>query len=284
MASKRPAGLRPPPSWSNLSYSAQEPRPVSPISQSASAPRDGSPGIRRQISDRSAVSLLNEVETATSERHDLSTAPSAEAFLPTDASISIDGNRSCKESRSTKRRRQWKPPVTTSSGRRRWWWTWEILCELLAISSLIATALVLAHYNNKPQADWQQSYFTLNGLVAFLATLIKTGLIIPVSAAIGQRKWLRFLPDSNGRSRAHRLGEFEVFDEASRGSLGSTKMIFAVNAWYEYHPFRTGLEAYCVNQGCRVFRCFHHYSLGTLQHHHAERPKHIHKLARRTNG
>ena len=53
---------------------------------------------------------------------------------------------------------------------------------------------VLWFYHGKPQADWQKSYFTLNGLIAFLAILVKTGLILPVSAVIGQRKWLRFMP------------------------------------------------------------------------------------------
>jgi hypothetical protein len=113
-----------------------------------------------------------------------------------------------------------------------YWWPWEWLCEALAVSSLAAMVVVLMIYHGKPQAEWRQSYFTLNGLVAFLATLIKTGLIIPVSAAIGQRKWLRFLPRNKGQRNARRLGDFEMFDEASRGSIGSTKLIFSLNAWY----------------------------------------------------
>jgi hypothetical protein len=113
-----------------------------------------------------------------------------------------------------------------------YWWPWEWLCELLAVGSLAAMVVVLIVYHGKPQAEWRQSYFTLNGLVAFLATLTKTGFIIPVSAAIGQRKWLRFLPNRRGQQNARRLGDFEVFDEASRGSIGSTKLIFSLNAWY----------------------------------------------------
>lgn len=113
-----------------------------------------------------------------------------------------------------------------------YWWPWEWLCELLAIGSLAAMVAVLMIYHGKPQAEWRQSYFTLNGLVAFLATLTKTGLIIPVSAAIGQRKWLRFLPNKQGRRNARRLGDFEMFDEASRGAIGSTKLVFSLNAWY----------------------------------------------------
>ncbi|KAM0723166.1 hypothetical protein Q7P37_001366 [Cladosporium fusiforme] len=111
------------------------------------------------------------------------------------------------------------------------WWPWEWLCEMLAVASLGAMILVLIQYNDKPQSEWQMPYFTLNGLIAFLATLTKTGLIIPVSAAIGQRKWLRFLPNRKGSRQARRLGDFETFDEASRGAFGSAKLIFSLNAW-----------------------------------------------------
>ena len=122
-----------------------------------------------------------------------------------------------------------------------YWWPWEWLCELLAVGSLAAMVVVLMVYHGKPQAEWRQSYFTLNGLVAFLATLTKTGLIIPVSAAIGQRKWLRFLPNKKGQRNARRLGDFEMFDEASRGSIGSAKLIFSLNAWYGCHTPLLGI-------------------------------------------
>ena len=104
------------------------------------------------------------------------------------------------------------------------------------VSAVIPSSMVfvLWYYQDRPQADWQQSYFTLNGLVAFLATLIKTGLVIPVSAAIGQRKWLRFLPGGKKKDRARRLGDFETFDEASRVSLGSAKLVISLNAWYDF--------------------------------------------------
>jgi hypothetical protein len=128
----------------------------------------------------------------------------------------------------------WQPPATSKPKRGSHWWPWEWLCELLAIGSMAAMVFTLWYYHDKPQAEWQQSYFTLNGLIAFLATLVKTGLIVPVSAAIGQRKWLRFMPSKGSARRARRLGDFEVFDEASRGSLGSMKLVFSLDAWYGY--------------------------------------------------
>jgi hypothetical protein len=125
----------------------------------------------------------------------------------------------------------WQPPTTSKPKSGSHWWPWEWLCELLAIGSLGSMIFVLWFYHDKPQAEWKQSYFTLNGLIAFLATLVKTGLIVPVSAAIGQRKWLRFMPGKERVRRARRLGDFEVFDEASRGSLGSMKLVFSLDAW-----------------------------------------------------
>lgn len=86
---------------------------------------------------------------------------------------------------------KWQSPPISKTKSESHWWPWEWLCELLAVGSLGAMCFALWYYQDRPQADWQQSYFTLNGLVAFLATLTKTGLIIPVSAAIGQWKWLR---------------------------------------------------------------------------------------------
>jgi len=126
---------------------------------------------------------------------------------------------------------KWQPPPISKAKSGSHWWPWEWLCELLAILSLGAMVATLWYYQDKPQSAWQQSYFTLNGLIAFLATLVKTGLIVPVSAAIGQRKWLRFIPGRRGSRRARRLGDFEVFDEASRGSVGSMKLMFSLDAW-----------------------------------------------------
>lgn len=126
---------------------------------------------------------------------------------------------------------KWQPPTTSRPKSGSHWWLWEWLCELLAVGSLGAMVFTLWYYHDKPQSEWRQSYFTLNGLIAFLATLIKTGLIVPVSAAIGQRKWLRFIPSRASARRARRLGDFETFDEASRGSVGSIKLMFTLDAW-----------------------------------------------------
>jgi len=169
---------------------------------------------------------------------------------------------------------KWQPPTISKTKSGSHWWPWEWLCELLAVGSLGAMCFALRYFQDRPQADWQQSYFTLNGLVALLATLTKTGLIIPVSAAIGQRKWLRFMPNRKGNVRARRIGDFEAFDEASRGSLGSAKLIISLNAWYGGHS----PSDYCPlisTQGCRLPWGVHYNHICLLQCHHAERSQHV---------
>lgn len=162
-----------------------------------------------------------------------STQPGTE-MLSHDSSGSLQtdsGKSSSMVSESESASAKWQPPPISKTKSGSHWWPWEWLCELLAVGSLGAMVATLWYYHDKPQSAWQQSYFTLNGLVAFLATLIKTGLIVPVSAAIGQRKWLRFIPNRTSARRARRLGDFEVFDEASRGSVGSMKLMFSLDAW-----------------------------------------------------
>lgn len=167
----------------------------------------------------------------------------------------------------------WQPPKTSKPKSGRHWWPWEWLCELLAIVSLGAMVFILWLYHGKPQADWQQSYFTLNGLIAFLATLVKTGLIVPVSAAIGQRKWLRFMPSKGSARRARRLGDFEVWDEASRGSFGSMKLIFSLDAWYAHLLIACCKQLVLQHEqgSCLLGRIDHDY-LRIFQCSHAKRP------------
>lgn len=167
----------------------------------------------------------------------------------------------------------WQPPITSKPNSGSHWWPWEWLCELLAIVSLGTMVFVLWFYHGKPQADWQQSYFTLNGLIAFLATLIKTGLIVPVSAAIGQRKWLRFVPGKGRARKARRLGDFEIFDEASRGSLGSMKLMLSLDAWYDRLLYACeGHQVLQLHQGSCLLGRIDHNCLCVLQCSHAERP------------
>lgn len=128
------------------------------------------------------------------------------------------------------------PPDTAVRERQNAWlenlWLYEVLAELIAIGSLALMFSVLYYFNGRPQGKWQFSHLTLNGVVSFLATVTRTCLMVPVSAAIGQRKWLWFLSPSRTSRKARRLEDFETFDDASRGSVGSLKLFWATKMWY----------------------------------------------------
>ncbi|KAK4550663.1 hypothetical protein LTR36_000242 [Oleoguttula mirabilis] len=126
----------------------------------------------------------------------------------------------------------------TTPSRWRWslngWWTLELISEGLAVAGLIALIVLLWCFQDQPLQKWPYHHFMLNGAVALLATVIKTGLMLPVSAAIGQRKWQRFQtrrPVDEPLLDKKTLRDFETFDEASRGAFGCAKVIFRTGAY-----------------------------------------------------
>ena len=61
---------------------------------------------------------------------------------------------------------------------------------------------------------------TLNTLLAFLAAFAKIAFMFPIVEGIGQLKWMWFTSPS-----PKPLSDFQVFDEASRGTWGSIKLL-----------------------------------------------------------
>ena len=59
----------------------------------------------------------------------------------------------------------------------------------------------------------------MNAVISFLTTIAKACMVLSVAAAIGQSKWLWFQDDSRI------LQDIELFDDASRGPLGSLRML-----------------------------------------------------------
>lgn len=107
------------------------------------------------------------------------------------------------------------------SARRHVWesWIWEVGSLMLSLSSFAAIAIIVGLANNKPPPSWKFD-LTLNGVISFLAVLNKAALVMPVASCISQLKWIWFA------SKARRLEDFEDFDEASRGPLGSAKLLW----------------------------------------------------------
>ncbi|KAH7030663.1 uncharacterized protein B0I36DRAFT_362494 [Microdochium trichocladiopsis] len=103
------------------------------------------------------------------------------------------------------------------------WWQIEIFACLASVAAIVAQAVVMLRFNGRPQESWPSTTLTLNGLIAILATLCRGSLMVPVASVLAQSKWTRF--DSRSR-RAHKLAEWELLDEASRGSLGSLQVLW----------------------------------------------------------
>ena len=65
---------------------------------------------------------------------------------------------------------------------------------------------------------------TLNALVQLLTTAAQFLVTIPIFRALSQLKWLWF--SSGTRS----LASFQIYDDASRGGLGSWKLLFGLGS------------------------------------------------------
>ena len=94
-----------------------------------------------------------------------------------------------------------------------WWW-WELFSWLVAFSSVCAIVAVLALYDGKKQPQFIIPGITLNAYISVFAAIAKAALILPVSEAIGQLKWMWFWKEA-------KLWDFHTFDSASRGPWGS---------------------------------------------------------------
>ncbi|KAH7118815.1 hypothetical protein B0J11DRAFT_617129 [Dendryphion nanum] len=97
-----------------------------------------------------------------------------------------------------------------------WWW-WELLSlgvSFLCVSTIVG---VLAYYDGRRQSDVVPGV-TINGFIAVFAAVAKAALILPVSEAIGQLKWIWYQEERN-------LWDFCMFDGASRGPWGSVVLL-----------------------------------------------------------
>jgi len=99
------------------------------------------------------------------------------------------------------------------------WWLLEILNWFIGAFSVAALVIVLRHYDDSKIPHWKFG-LTLNALISLLAGLTKSSLLIPTYQALGQLKWNWFLVQPK------LMVDFELFDSASRGPLGSIFLLF----------------------------------------------------------
>jgi hypothetical protein len=91
-------------------------------------------------------------------------------------------------------------------------WLPEILAVIFSAASLAAMAVLLAVTDGKAIFNWHN--ITLNTIVS-----IEVSVLRALSESISQWKWILF----DGKMRP--LIDFERIDRASRGSLGSLKVL-----------------------------------------------------------
>jgi hypothetical protein len=99
-------------------------------------------------------------------------------------------------------------------------WTLEILACALAILTILATVILLNHYNGHPAPVVLRYSVTLGSILSIFATVIKAALYVPLSASISQIIWSKL-------RQGHRpLSDIAVYDNASRGVIGGIMLLW----------------------------------------------------------
>jgi hypothetical protein len=82
---------------------------------------------------------------------------------------------------------------------------------------------LLGVYDNARVSSWTKPW-TLNSNISLMITIIKGAALIPVAASLGQLKWRRFWNFSG-------LAYMDYYDDASRGTLGSLRLLWHLKLW-----------------------------------------------------
>ncbi|KAH8894727.1 hypothetical protein GQ53DRAFT_821082 [Thozetella sp. PMI_491] len=112
------------------------------------------------------------------------------------------------------------------SARTRFWgwsiWLVELFFLFISFAAFFAVVVVLKIFDGKPLPSLSL-HLTPNTLIAFLATISKAALMLPIAEAISQCKWDWFRDKKP-------ISDFQVFDQASRGIWGSINLL-GVTRW-----------------------------------------------------
>ena len=99
-------------------------------------------------------------------------------------------------------------------------WLWEILAVLLSLGTFSALIILLIVYDGRAVTQLPRG-ISLNAIVSILATISKASLTFSITASLSQFKWLLF------SGRARRLKDLQLYDDASRGPLGSSRLLIS---------------------------------------------------------
>ncbi|KAF2023946.1 hypothetical protein EK21DRAFT_118279 [Setomelanomma holmii] len=103
-------------------------------------------------------------------------------------------------------------------------WFWETIAMVASAACLIAVVVILARMHSKPLDRWTLD-ISLNATVAIFITAAKSLALLVIGACIAQSKWIRF------KTAPRRLDEFDLFENAARGPLGSLMLLLQVR-WH----------------------------------------------------
>lgn len=112
---------------------------------------------------------------------------------------------------------------TSKAPRRYDWegsWTWEIAGAALSVICVALLIGFLAFVNGLPYTSWQYS-IAPNSVLAIIAAVAKTAMLVPVSACLGQLKW-----NQATHQTTTSLYQFHVLDQASRGPWGAVEVFW----------------------------------------------------------
>ncbi|EXJ55737.1 hypothetical protein A1O7_08667 [Cladophialophora yegresii CBS 114405] len=106
-------------------------------------------------------------------------------------------------------------------------WAFEIFALVISTLALLGLIILLRVTNGQKVPNWtvkprhtKPFTVTINSVISIFSTAVKSTVLIPVAAAMGELKWMWF-------NSGHRLTDIQVFESAARGPLGAIIMLWS---------------------------------------------------------
>ena len=100
-----------------------------------------------------------------------------------------------------------------------YWWL-EFLSCIIIIVTFTGLITILHNYQDLPLPDWPRG-LTLNTILSLFGVIFKSPILLIAAEGIGQLKW-------SWLARRRPLSDLSIYDEASRGPWGATKMLWKI--------------------------------------------------------
>lgn len=97
-------------------------------------------------------------------------------------------------------------------------WMKEIIWCIVSVILVVVLVIILAQYDNKELPKWKMG-LTLNTVIAIIATVCRSAMVVPVAEGLSQLKWNWFV------TQERPLKDIRTFDQASRGPWSAIALI-----------------------------------------------------------